>query len=124
MDPSLDLFYKSYLKRITHDIDIQLRFFKNDKDLLKTLHNISYICLDPNGKQHTSESFCHFLFDHLESKPLNLVIGGAMGLPEICKKAPLISLSKLTLPHQLATLICFEQIYRALTISKKMPYHK
>lgn len=124
MDPNLDPLYKSYLKRITHNIDIQLRFFRNDKDLLKALEKIPYICLDPKGRQYTSEEFCAFLFEQLEAKPLHLVIGGSEGLPDICKKAPLISLSKLTLPHQLATLFCFEQIYRSLSISKNMPYHK
>ena len=34
-----------------------------------------------------------------------------------------ISLSKLTLPHEIARLVIIEQLYRAVTIIKNHPYH-
>ena len=58
-------------------------------------------------------------------KELVFVIGGPYGFPEsVYEKAESkISLSKMTFSHQLARLLCVEQIYRAFTIIKGEPYH-
>ncbi len=54
------------------------------------------------------------------------VVGGAFGLDEAfvgrCKRA--LSLSRMTLPHDLARLVLAEQLYRAGTILRGEPYHK
>jgi 23S rRNA (pseudouridine1915-N3)-methyltransferase len=54
------------------------------------------------------------------------VIGGAFGLDETvvekCKNR--ISLSALTLPHELARLVLTEQLYRVGTLLRGEPYHK
>ena len=54
------------------------------------------------------------------------LIGGAFGLDRVlideCERR--LSLSKLTLPHELARLVLAEQIYRAGTIIRGEPYHK
>jgi 23S rRNA (pseudouridine1915-N3)-methyltransferase len=54
------------------------------------------------------------------------VIGGAFGLgPEIVGRSTLqLSLSELTLPHEVARLVLVEQLYRAGTILRNEPYHK
>ena len=54
-----------------------------------------------------------------------LVIGGAYGLSEAVKKRAdlLLSLSGLTLTHQMARLLLCEQLYRGLTILRNEPYH-
>lgn len=54
------------------------------------------------------------------------VIGGAYGLDrELVREARhQLSLSDLTLPHDLARLILAEQLYRAGTIVRGEPYHK
>jgi len=52
------------------------------------------------------------------------VIGGALGFsPEILKKYQQISLSRMTMPHELARLVLIEQLYRATTILKGKNYH-
>ena len=57
---------------------------------------------------------------------MDLVIGGADGLHESLKSDAdeLISLSKLTLPHQMARLFLIEALYRASAILANHPYHR
>jgi 23S rRNA (pseudouridine1915-N3)-methyltransferase len=54
------------------------------------------------------------------------LIGGALGLSEevLGRATHLLSLSALTLPHDLARLVLMEQLYRAGTILRGEPYHK
>lgn len=54
------------------------------------------------------------------------VIGGAFGLDEavLARATRKLSLSTLTLPHELARLVLAEQLYRAGTIIRREPYHK
>lgn len=63
----------------------------------------------------------------IESRPgMAFLIGGALGLGEsaLARAHRRLSLSSLTLPHELARLILTEQIYRAGTIIRGEPYHK
>ena len=57
---------------------------------------------------------------------VHVMIGGAWGLsPEVLDRAQhVVSLAAGTLPHELARLILFEQLYRAGTILRGEPYHK
>lgn len=57
---------------------------------------------------------------------LALVIGGAYGLSRsvLDRADRLLSLSSMTLPHELARLMVTEQLYRAGTIIRREPYHK
>lgn len=54
------------------------------------------------------------------------VIGGAYGLhgDVLARARRHLSLSAMTLPHEMARLVLAEQIYRAGTISRGEPYHK
>lgn len=58
--------------------------------------------------------------------PVALAIGGAFGFsPEVEARAvQTLSLSAMTLPHELARLVLVEQLYRAGTILRGEPYHK
>ncbi len=55
-----------------------------------------------------------------------LLIGGADGhTTALRNQADLLwSLSPLTLPHDLATIVVVEQLYRAMTIQRGEPYHR
>lgn len=85
------------------------------------------VSLDEKGVALTSEKLAHRLEDWLALPKSELIflIGGAYGLSEKLKEQAfmLLSLSKLTLPHQLARVVLLEQIYRAFSIIKKTPYH-
>ena len=77
------------------------------------------ILLDPAGRVLDSKKLAAF-FD----RDLVFVIGGADGLPEPWKPRAdlLLSLSALTMPHELARVVLAEQIYRALTTLRGHPY--
>jgi 23S rRNA (pseudouridine1915-N3)-methyltransferase len=85
------------------------------------------IVLEEKGKQFTSVGLAAELEKLLASSAPEVifVVGGAYGLSESIKQEAKLSwsLSKLTLPHQLARVLTLEQIYRALTILKNIPYH-
>ena len=57
---------------------------------------------------------------------VNFVMGGDAGLDDAVKQRAqkLLSLSAMTLPHQLARVLLLEQIYRACTLMRNIPYHK
>jgi 23S rRNA (pseudouridine1915-N3)-methyltransferase len=52
-------------------------------------------------------------------------VGGPYGFsPEVYDRAgEMISLSRMTLPHDLVRLVFVEQLYRAMTILRHEPYH-
>ena len=85
------------------------------------------ICLDEFGKSWTSTQCADFLAQQRDSglKELTLVIGGPLGLDRslMASAHTRLSLSSMTLPHELARLILLEQLYRACTILKGEPYH-
>ncbi len=85
------------------------------------------IALDQRGKTLSSEELATLMQDHMvRSTPeWTLLIGGPYGLSErLRKEADLIlSLSALTLTHQMARLLLLEQLYRCCTIIRNEPYH-
>ncbi len=85
------------------------------------------IVLDERGRQLPSEGVAELLEKHMVggTAEVTLVIGGAYGLSDAVRQRAdlLLSLSALTLPHQLARLLLTEQLYRGLTIIRHEPYH-
>ncbi len=81
------------------------------------------IFLHERGKQLDSKEFSE-VFE--ANQDIRFFIGGAFGFEEeFLKKADmLVSLSRMTTSHKIAKIMLFEQIYRALTIVNKHPYHK
>lgn len=85
------------------------------------------ITLDEHGDRLTSRELAKRLrkwTDAPNQRPV-FVIGGPFGLSDEVKAAARhsIRLSDMTLPHELARLLLLEQLYRAGTIHKNMPYH-
>lgn len=84
------------------------------------------IALDERGKEFTSQDFALKLEHWQNTQHLAFIIGGTEGLDDSIKeKAQLTwALSKLTLPHQLAKMMCLEQLFRGLSILNNHPYHR
>jgi 23S rRNA (pseudouridine1915-N3)-methyltransferase len=83
------------------------------------------VVLSEEGECLTSVKFAQKL-SQLGSDRLAFVIGGASGINASLKEkaAWCLSLSPMTLPHELARLILLEQIYRAQSILQGGPYHR
>ena len=86
--------------------------------------NFFCICLSEHGKNLNSISFSKFIFD--KSENIAFVLGGPDGHPEnIMKKMDFnLSLSKMTMPHEMAALFLVEQLFRAFSIKKGSKYHR
>lgn len=87
------------------------------------------ICLDERGTAWTSDRFAGWLRDEADNGAADTIvvaIGGADGLdPALVAAADMvISLGRLTWPHQIARILIAEQLYRAMTILAGHPYHR
>ena len=86
------------------------------------------VVLDERGQPMDSLKFAKWLERLTIDQPhgVNFVMGGDAGLDEAVKQRAqkLLSLSAMTLPHQLARVLLLEQIYRACTLMRNIPYHK
>lgn len=109
--------------------DAQNAIQKEGQRLLQAIpQNAVVIALDPKGQHHTSEAFAQKLAHmgtHGQSRA-TFIIGGAFGLSiEVQARASwCMSLSHMTLPHEMARVILLEQLYRAFTIIRGESYHK
>ena len=83
------------------------------------------ITLDPTGSPLSSEQLAEQLQRWAQPSAC-FVIGGPLGLdPSLVREATASwSLGAGTFPHELARLLVAEQLYRAVTIRRGMPYHK
>ncbi len=117
-------------KEINHNKKIPANQIKEyEAELIKKHINQSAykISLVIDAKQFSSENFSKiFSKQMMLGKNIDFIIGGAFGLSkEIVAMSDLsLSLSKMTMPHQLAKVMLLEQIYRVQSIIDNHPYHK
>lgn len=119
--PRLERYYNL---RVTHIAD---KHAYNAEQILKAAGSSYKVALEVSSKQLTSEELAEFLTKReLEAHEVSFIIGGPEGLPQAVKGQAdfLWSLSKLTLPHDLAMVVLLETLYRSTTINAGRPYHK
>lgn len=97
--------------------------------ILQKIKDKEYVfALAIEGQERTSEKFAQEIQQLMTygKSDITFVIGGSLGLsPAVLRRADTqISFGRFTLPHQLMRLVLTEQIYRAWTIIKGLPYHK
>lgn len=102
---------------------------KECNNIISNITKDSYvICLDLNGKQHTSEEFASHINDlSINSKSnITFIIGGSLGISSkllnICDEK--ICFSKMTFPHQLIRVFLLEQLFRSFKILNGETYHR
>jgi 23S rRNA (pseudouridine1915-N3)-methyltransferase len=112
-----------YIKRLGRYCRFEMNELKTEasvEDNPKVLH----IALDPEGESLSSEELARLI--ESSGKDVAFYVGGAEGFSDQFKKSAdrLLSLSKMTLPHELARVMLLEQLYRAFTILSGHPYAK
>lgn len=98
------------------------------ESIKKCLQPSDYIVLlDDKGKQLTSIGFAKYIENKMisVSKRMVFIIGGPYGFSDeiVSMSNEKLSLSKMTLTHQMVRLLFTEQLYRAMTILNNEPYH-
>ncbi len=92
---------------------------------IRSRDRVVALCID--GVQEDSLSFSRRVRRlHEAPEDAVFVIGGSLGLSgAVLRRADeKLSLSRLTLPHQLARVVLMEQLYRAFKIISNERYHK
>lgn len=135
---------QQYLKRLQRDAKFEFveiptnklpespaevaRTAEGNELLKKITHGEYFIALAERGKEFTSTGLADHIADLLKrgTSRITFGIGGAYGWDEkVLKGAHEVwSLSRLTFPRQMTRLILVEQLYRAMTIIRGLPYHK
>ncbi len=122
---------EDYLKRIRRYMPIEARELRSEAALLELLGRERtrpvLVALDARGRQMSSEELAAFLRRQQEAGTQSLIfaVGPADGWSDEVRQlaAQLLSLSKMTLAHELARVVLLEQLYRGLTILAGHPYH-
>ena len=129
-----------YRRRIEHDTVIEDRLIKVRDDgparrrqeaeaLRTTLPDPCWtIALDPGGQSMSSPALAREL-SRLRQEwphPVAFLIGSDLGLePDLVAEARLVlSFGPMTFGHELARLVLYEQLYRALSIERGIKYHR
>ncbi len=106
----------------------RVRAAEGERILSKIPDGLELFALTRKGKSMSSRA----LADRLSGLALGsspgaaFILGGAFGLDDrvLERSTVRLSLSSLTLPHEMARLVLAEQLYRAGTIVRGEPYHK
>ncbi len=115
-----------FVQRITHYAPCEMREVRPDRfDPWQRHPSARKVLLDPAGREMDSRQFTSLIEKaELEGRDLLFVVGGADGLAPAWRTRAdlLVSLSRLTLPHELARAVLAEQIYRAFATLRGHPY--
>ena len=132
-EPAYDSLTREYVARIAKYQTIEASDLPSEEALLKAVERSTgrtvplLVLLDSRGKEITSEQFASFIETQQSADVQQLVfaIGPPDGFSDEARTcaSKLLSLGKMTLPHELARVVLLEQLYRAFTILRKHPYH-
>ena len=98
------------------------------RGLEKRLKDDYIVCLSDRGKEMNSMEFARFIEERMVSgtRSLAFVAGGFLGLsPRLLNRAEVrLSLSRMTMSHELCRAVLLEQIYRGASLMKGRSYAK
>jgi 23S rRNA (pseudouridine1915-N3)-methyltransferase len=125
-DPHANAIAADYIKRSSRFAPSQMAEIRPDKTDLWAKHpGAKKILLDPLGRSLDSASFADlFAKGEMLGHDLVFAVGGHDGFPAAWRERAdlLVSLSAMTMPHELARAVLAEQIYRAFTMLRGHPY--
>jgi 23S rRNA (pseudouridine1915-N3)-methyltransferase len=133
-----------YARRLNRYIHTDIRVLKEGKPqkkepesmviekgsdiLLQNVQGSCLVCLDSSGKQLDSFELATQMekWEMQGQQKITFVIGGPLGLSQtsLAQADLVLSLSRLTLTHEMSRLLLLEQLYRACTIRAGEKYHK
>jgi 23S rRNA (pseudouridine1915-N3)-methyltransferase len=120
---------EDYAARIKRYAELEVSEVREDSAALKRLEfpsGATIILLDAAGKPQTSAEFARWLGRERDrgAREIVFLCGGAEGFPESLRKQATakLSLSSLTMPHELARVVLAEQVYRGFAILAGHPY--
>ena len=127
-DAALRAACDGYLDRLRHYARVEEREVKDEARILEAVPEDSrLVALSRAGEPWASAQLAEWTARwERDDRDVTFAIGGADTLPEpVLRKAELIwSLSRMTVPHELARVLVYEQLYRAYTIRRGEPYHR
>ena len=97
------------------------------KKIIAFIENSFVVAMDESGQLINSKEFTSKITGWVQNYPsLTFIIGGADGMHQtlISKADFILSLSRMTFPHQLVKLFLSEQLYRCSAILNNHPYHR
>jgi 23S rRNA (pseudouridine1915-N3)-methyltransferase len=122
---------REYLERLQHYAKIEVRELEEGSDLQSHLGpRTKLVLLDERGTDLDSPSWASQIIGEAEmrhgSQTLVFAIGGADGHSEALRAQAwkIVAFGRATLAHRLARIVLLEQIYRAFTILRGLPYHR
>jgi 23S rRNA (pseudouridine1915-N3)-methyltransferase len=132
----LEKVFLEYVKRISYYVKTEVKYLKIQDDtpsgfnkikdkVLSVLNNKKILLLSLKGEKITNSKLSQFI--NSGNDELYIVVGSSWGIPKYIEEGLTcfsISISDLTLPHELVRAIISEQIYRSFTIIKGEKYHK
>ena len=134
-----------YVERLRHYCSVEVHHVKAEKIVAATGDNLirereserilklagrkgHLIVLDRAGRELDSMGLAKLIEKLMASSMSDIwmAVGGPIGVsPQLLKTAhDVLSLSKMTFPHDLARVMLVEQLYRAFTIIRGEPYNR
>jgi 23S rRNA (pseudouridine1915-N3)-methyltransferase len=125
---------EDYLQRLTRFARFEIRYLPVNRPDLLTARFLSEssgsfrIVLDERGELLNSRQFSQLIQQRQNAgtRVVSLLVGPPDGWEESVRSAAdlLLSLSPLTLQHELALVVLLEQLYRGFSILAGTPYHR
>jgi 23S rRNA (pseudouridine1915-N3)-methyltransferase len=127
--PEIRALFDDYVKRISHQTPIEAAEVRDGAAALKRLdadRAAITVLLDAGGKTFSSEAFAQWLGELRDrsTRQVTFLCGDANGFPDDLRGRAhsKLSLSAMTLSHELARVMLAEQLYRAFAILSGSPY--
>jgi 23S rRNA (pseudouridine1915-N3)-methyltransferase len=113
-----------YSKLLSRYARVDVIEVADDEALQRRIPERAWVCLlDSRGRSYASDAFAGWLEERRQAgRDVCFVIGGAFGT-DLTNPDHTLSFGPATLPHLLARVVLFEQLYRAHKILAGEPYH-